>query len=244
MISLNVFWTLGNSLEFNNIKTELIPVVMNFADNSVNISQVINTTYPLMQTYCENNSEFVLGEGEMTFTISCDSVDLGKEAVINSLINSSINSIYYKEYDCGFFDCFKKYGENPFFLVSKHTYDYFNSKFYLIAFISIVLLGLMFLLTENRSNTFIISGALVILSGLPFVKLSVVLGIFAQKEYLQFFTFMFTQAFYIFVKTLVLGIVLVIVGVFWKILNFGFVIKGFFDKFRGERVIVKEVSKK
>lgn len=234
ILSLNVFWTMSNSLKFDNIKTELIPVVMNFADSQMNLSQVIDVSYPLMQTYCLNNSDFTMGEGGMTFVITCDTVKLGKEAVVNGMIDSAVNSIYYKEYDCGFFDCFKKYGETPFFLVSEHTHDYFNSKFYLIAFLSVVLLGLMFLFAENRSNAFIISGALVILAGLPFAKLNWILSFFAQKEYLQFFTFMFTQAFSVFIKCLILGIVLIVFGILWKIFSVGMKISEFFNKDKKE----------
>lgn len=244
LLTMNVFWTLNNSLEYNNLKTELLPVVNDFAESTLNLSANLEKMYPVMVSYCQNNSEFVLGQGEFTFTISCSKIKEGITPVKNKLLEDAMDSLYYKQYDCNFFDCFNKYQGLPFFIVSENTKDYFSSKFYLLVFVNLILLALLLLLTETRSNAFIISGVLMIISGIPFSKLSWILGMFAEKQYLQFFTFLFTQAFSIFVKCLILGAVLIAFGILWKIFSLGFRIKGFFDKFKGEKKEEKKSAKK
>jgi len=57
---------------------------------------------------------------------------------------------------------------------------------------------------------------------------------FAQKEYLQFFTFMFTQASSVFIKCLILGIVLIVLGILWKMFSVGMKISEFFNKGKEE----------
>ena len=242
LVAANTFLTLGSSLEYDNVREELVPVMAELAGEG--ISEGINASYDELIEECQNNSELVLG-GNQSLKIKCDVVPEGPNAITNSIIEQMVANSYYAEYDCNFLDC--DVSDNPFFIVSDHSMNYFKSKFSSILFLSIALFLLVFVLTENRSNAFVITGALMIVAALPFAKLEWVFSAIGQVEFLSVFTFMFTQAFSIFWKGLIFGIVLIALGFAWKTFAIGFKINSFFQKFNNKKkVVVKEkvVSKK
>ncbi len=229
----NIFLTLGNSLEYENIQTELVPVVEGLAD-SYGLTQVVDSGYEGFVLTCQNSSHiFVPNDFGPSINVSCESVAGGKESVSNELIDGVIYDIYYTSYDCGFFDCTSE-GELPFYAVSEHSKKYFDSWFYKSLFAIILLFIFLFLLVEVKSNGFIISGAAMIVASIPFAKLDVVVSLFDFAEFLEIFGFLFTTSHSIFIRGLVLGIVLIAIGILWKFFSIGFKIQNLVERFKGK----------
>lgn len=239
----NVFLTLTWSLEYDTIQPELASVVENIATNEMNLDEIVNENFGKMGTYCENNSEYVFNEQGQTFAIPCDVVAQGSGAVVEHSINNLIENIYYKEYDCGFWECVKQadMGE-PFVLVSEKAKDYWNNKFYLVLVISLVLIGLMFFLIETKHSLFFVVGGLLVIASLPFMKLNWLLSFISDESFLQFFTVFFTKAYNVFLISFIAGLAILGVGIGLKFFHIGFKISGFFQK-KNEKISKDDVKK-
>ena len=101
---MNVFLTLSLSLEYDNVKPKISSVVKDLAENEINLTDEIEENFVFAEIYCQNNTEFIFSQGEYVFEIPCTIVDEGPESVIDYGINQIIDEVYYKEYDCGFFE--------------------------------------------------------------------------------------------------------------------------------------------
>jgi len=243
----NLFLTLSWSLSYDNVKVELISVSNDLFQGQNNLKSIVEEKYDFMKSYCQNNSDFVFAQEGYTFTIPCDSVAKGQDAVIGSLVDNVVKKFYYQEYDCNFLDCFKK-NQQPFFLVSQKARDYWTSKFYLAMMASIVLIVLSFLLIEKKANFPILIGSLIILSSLPLFKLNWFLSLFGNSFYGLLSVF-FSQSFTMFWRVLIIGIILLAVGIIFKLFKVGFKISEFFSKKDGvskdevEEIVDKKISK-
>ncbi len=226
----NVFWTLNLSLDYNNVKPEVKVVLDNALENQ-NLETIVEKNLEVMQFYCQTNSEYVFnydGSG-YSFTLPCNVVLEGSDAIVEYISNDFVEEFYYKDYECGFIDCFEKAG--PFFLISQKAKNYWEHNAYLFLIASLVLVGLSFLLVEKKTNIFIITGILLIVASLPFAKLDLILSFFSDKFVLGLFTIFFTESYTIFVVSLVLGIILLGIGILFKLFKIGFSISGFLSKF-------------
>ncbi len=95
----SLFLTMDLSLDYDTIRPELVSVVKDIYGYSADMNQAIEDRLPSMQTYCENNSEFVFSEQGYTFAIPCNIVMQGSEAVSEEGVNSLVKDVYYKEYN-------------------------------------------------------------------------------------------------------------------------------------------------
>lgn len=225
--------TLSTSLRYDNVKTELSQTIKNFADEQINLSDKFEEVYPMMDVYCESYSEYVFSYGEYTFVVPCDVILEGYDAVLDYGVDYVMKEIYDKEYDCDFFDCFKK-DELPLFLISEKSRSFWHSKFYFMLTASVFLAGLMFLLVEKKTNMPIIAGILIIIASLPFMKLDKIIVDFLTSiggEAASFLGVFFTTSFSVFIKMLFLGIFVLFAGIIFKIFGIGFKISSFFSKF-------------
>lgn len=255
----NVLLILSLSLQYDNVQAELASSIKDVVAKGINVEEVMEKSYPLMKLYCQNNSEFVFrddGSG-YTFTIPCDVIAQGFEAIVDYGINSLVENFYYEDYDCEFWDCIEKTA-SPLFLVSEKAKNYWNSKFYLALMASIVLIVLIFFLVEKKSNLFVIVGSLLIISALPFMKLDWVLSFISDKPFLELLTIFFTKVHTVFLISIISGIVVLSIGILLKLFGVGFTISNIFSRFQKkdvkkdkriskdevERIVGKEVSKK
>ena len=198
--------------------------------------------------------------------MSCEKVILGKEQLTNSVMKSSVDEIYYRQYNCNFFDCLSKTG-SPFFLVSKKAVDYWNSKFYLSILISFILLILIFFLLKNKLNLFFVAGFSFIFSSLPLLKLQSFLlfliklsfNLFSSNSLLNGFGYInsvdpniilsvisvfFSQYSLAFLVMFILGILLVVAGIvlkFWS--YFSGRTKHMFSRKEVENIVRAEIKK-
>lgn len=237
-----VFYTISSSLEYDVVKPELKNVVQEVL-NERGFVKEINENLDIINLYCENNSEYVFSmeNFEEDLVIPCSVVAGGLNTVVDYGVTDFVDNVYYGEYNCNFLDCISK-GE-PYALVSQKSKDYFNSKFYLALIISLIFLCLMFFLVENKSNFFILSGLILIVSSLPLMKLKEVFGFFTEKIFLSVLTVYFTSAYLVFLKFIIFGLIFLSIGIILKFFGAGFKIADFFSKFRKnpqKEVVVKK----
>lgn len=262
LLTLNSISVISLSLDYDNVKQELVPVVKETITDAINLTSVIeNQRYPLMQSFCKNSSpelEYVFSEQDYTFAVPCSVISQGTEAIINYATDNFVYNIYYKEYDCKFWDCFKS-STLPLFLISQHSKDYWQGKFYSSLLVVLVLLALMFLLIEKKTNLLLVAGSLVILSSLLFAKLESFskwlintfinlpsIYSFSPDDFFRFFTLIFIQSSKIFWIMLIIGALLLILGILLKFFAIGFKINAFFSKFgsKGEKKTEEKASEK
>ncbi|MEM3116589.1 MAG: hypothetical protein QXD63_01490, partial [Candidatus Pacearchaeota archaeon] len=117
------FIIISFSLEYNNIKTELNPVLkefkngkLNLLEENFNLTREVNNNRDLMKKKCVNETSYVFSSGGYVFTLPCSLIEknLTDEEFVDLGIESIIYDIYYKNYECDFLDCFNK--KNPFFI--------------------------------------------------------------------------------------------------------------------------------
>lgn len=241
LLAANSLYTISSSLEYENVRGELVPVVTETFEEEIGLTDFVEELLPMIELYCENNSEYVFSEQGATFAISCETVKNNPDLIVEETIEGFVGGIYYKDYDCKFLDCFTENGGLPFFLISENTKNYFQNKFYFILLVILILAAGMFFLIEGKTNLPIVIGSLFIVSSLPFLKLKSFIGLFADKTFLQFFSFMFTQSYHVFIISFILGIIILASGIVMKFFVVGFSIHGFLEKFKKKDESKKEV---
>ncbi|MFC1710946.1 hypothetical protein ACFLZJ_02205 [Nanoarchaeota archaeon] len=230
------------SLTEDNVKTGLTAAATDVIDEQLNIVEELDKEFTIMQDYCVNNTEYVLSYEGNTVVIPCTTVSEGLEPVLQQGVEDFVDDIYYKEYDCGFWDCLEKTG-SPFFLVSKKAQDYWMGKFWLTFGIAVILILLMLLLVENKVNLPIIVGALLAVSSIPIRKLDWVGGFISDSSALQVLSIFFTKSQLVFVIVLVLGLLILIAGIVLRLLKFGLTGHKKITKKEATEMVKKEVEK-
>jgi hypothetical protein len=241
-LSLNLLWTLSASLNYDTLQRESTIIVNDFLQET-NITNIIHQNYHLIQFYCQNYSNYVFNYQGHTFDIPCSIALQGENAIIEEGVKDAIHDVYYEEYNCNFFDCFKK-SPIPLFLISKKAYDFWVEKFYFCLITSFILFILVFLLVEKKTNAFILSGSLLIISAIPFIKLDYLYSLFSNKMIFKFLEIFFSQAFQVSIKTLLIGAGLLIFGIVIDIFKVGFFISDFISKIREEKEKKSKLKKK
>lgn len=237
--AINLFYTLSLSLNYDTLQRESANVIKDSL-KEINLTNIIGNQYNLIKSYCKNNSDsdFVFSAQGYTFDISCSTASQGEDAIIEEGAKDLVHNVYYAEYDCNFFDCFKK-SPIPLFLVSEKTYTFFTNKLYLLLTLSLVLLVLSFFLVEKKTNLPILVGSMLIISSLPFFKLDYFFSLLSNKIIFKFLKIFFSQAYFVSIKALIAGIILLIAGIILDIFKIGFKISNFISKIRGKKENIK-----
>jgi len=231
LLSVTFFWVSSSSLNYENLQDSAPSVIMDFLEE-VNVTSIIDSNYNLIQTYCNSsyaNSNYVFKEGNYTFDIPCESVSQGRDTMVQEGVKNILYKIYYTEYNCNFFDCLKV---SPFFLISERAYNYLDAKFYFFLFVSFILIIALFLFIEKKTNTFILTGSLMIISALIFVKIDSFFALFYDKIFFRILGIFFSQSFSVSVSLFITGIILLMIGFIFKIFRIGFKISGLISKLK------------
>jgi hypothetical protein len=244
-LSLNLFWSLSSSLTYDNVQQESVSIIEDVLYDNVDINKHIGEIYPVIQLYCQNNSDYVFSYEGYAFDIPCNVAMQGPEAIIEESTKDLIHGIYYADYDCDFIDCFedigfKLDGTYSLFLISEKAHDYWTSKLYLFILISLILSVLVFFLVEKKTNMPILAGSLLIVSSLPFIKLDSFLNLFSDKIFVKLLNIFFSQTYCVSIQLLIMGIVLLSLGIIMKFFKVGFFISNLISKIRGKDNIKKE----
>jgi len=222
------------SLSYENVQAEF----GNFLNEMVeqqDLKENFDQNIIIMQTYCKSHPEYIfetsgLSGSGFTFALPCAIVEQGSTEILNYLENDFIDQIYYQTYDCEFWDCFDK-TNSPLFLISEKAKNYWSSKFYFALLISLVSIILALLLINKKTNAFIITGILLVLAGLPLVKLEWLLSFTQNKSVLGLLIIFFSESYTVFVISLVVGVCFLALGILLKIFKIGFKISDILSKF-------------
>ncbi|MEK6897681.1 MAG: hypothetical protein AABW93_04095 [Nanoarchaeota archaeon] len=221
------FFILGSSLKYDNVKEGIYPILKNISESGgrgilpeeivgeFNLTKAGEDALRIGKSYCrnQNNTYYVFNYEGYNINLSCATItnSTNPEAVINETFEETIYDIYYKDYDCEFWNCFSKTGF-PFFLVSKKAMDYWMEKFYFTLLVSLFLIALIFLFVEQKINTPIIVGILLALSAFPLLKLKDFLYAIAGNLSVLINLFL-SSARGVFFFSLIFGILLVATGI-------------------------------
>lgn len=243
-----------SSLEYENLKSEIGDVILENVASNTEVVQNADEVMPYLENYCKTHKSYAISSDDAGFgiDISCESVKKGQQATVEEMVSESVDQFYYKDYDCGFVDCLNQ--DQKFYLISEDFKEYLTNKFYLVSLVLLALFGLMILLTQHKANAFLIAGILVIVASLPFMALKSIL-FFLQDYFYGIARIFFANSSSAFVGMIIIGIILLIAGVIWKLVSIGFKVSHFFSKNRDEEdkeavskkeikdIVKKEISK-
>ena len=228
LIAGNIFLTLSLSSSPENLKEGFVSgtgeLIESATENvlEIGIDEVINNVLPKLESHCENNTEYVFSEQGYTISIPCETVQEGKDAIIEEGINDIVNEVYEKEYECeSIWDCVSSSDiKNSLYLVSKEAKQEWKSKFNLTLFVSILLIIIMFFLVSQKIDLPIIIGFLIILSSLPILGINKIIS-FLDFPFIKIIPLLFSEAGFVFSVMLIMGITLMTFGILAKFFQFG-----------------------
>ena len=232
LLTGGIFWTVSSSLEYENVQKTAPIIVENFIIEEFSLTQEIqDNAAGLGKIYCSqtNQSEINLSYEGYNFTISCTEIQNNVTELRESLIKSFIEEIYYKDYNCSYWNCFNS-SEPPLFLISEKSQKYWKENFYFALTAVIVLTTLLFFLLEKRKNLPITIGSLIAIASLPLLTIQKILS-FIPGEFNEISAIFFTQSPQIFSRLIITGIVLIVLGILLKIFGAGFKFYDLFSRF-------------
>jgi len=173
----------------------------------------------------------------------------GDEAqeVIDRGIENYIFDIYYEEHNCGFWECLKK-ESNSFVLVSQKAKEYWNVLFYWSLLASALLLTLLFVFSTSKNSPLIITGMLMMVTALPFRKITWILKFIPDSPILDLIAAFFLKSYNVFIIMIIIGAILFGIGMAFDLFGLSMNISGFFSKLfrkekKGETSLTEEVEK-
>jgi hypothetical protein len=248
ILSSNIFLIATMTLDYDNVKPELINIANDLIQQQLGegvqeIKSNLEEYNEELEKFCEEGEEFNLQEFGYNISFSCDDLEEKTvESFVETNIGNFVDELYYKDYGCEFWDCIK--GGDPLFLISENSHDYWKSKLYQSFWIIGILLILVFILVVEKSNTFILSGSLFIGASLPFLGLNKLLEFLLEKEILQFLTIILSKANLVFWISFLIGFVLLVAGISFRIFEVGLKFVSFLQKFKKADSEEKLVKKK
>lgn len=240
LLATGIFGTLNYSLTYENVQPRITNIANQIITEQIGSNEILNTLTPFLEIYCKNNTEIIQKFQGYTFVFPCEVVSQGESALINYTVEYLVSDFYYKEYDCSFVKCFEE-SDVPLFLVSQHAKDYWNSLYKKFLLFDLILIGLVILLVEKKSNSPILTGALLIPSALIILQLknigtwvaklilspisSALSGETAKEIIPQIVAMFFSESTKVFLWMFILGIILIVIGLFFKLTALGIKIK-------------------
>jgi len=241
LFSVGIFWTISMSLKYDNIKTELIPIISDVIRNQSTIAEEMDNSVGGMQALCVNQTEVVQKFGDDVYTFPCETINQGSEAVITYAITYLLEQKYYQEYDCRFWEC--SYTP-PYHFVSAKAQIYWGGWFYWSLLASLALAAAIFFLVENKHNFPFVLGGLMIISSSILLLVPWFLSLLGYWDFLQFFVVFFSKSYTVFITMFVSGVIILGIGVVLKFLGIGEFIGKLFGKDKKGEVAVEDEAKK
>jgi len=243
----NSFLTFNLSINPDNIKEGVssnIDVIVDSVEKeaNINLTKEIEDKIPAIESYCENNAEFVFSLEGYTIDIPCEVAEEGSNAIVAESAGDVVEGVYYTEYNCDSFWKCALNPKNPFYLFSEQAKQSWKNVFYYSLLISLVLIAVMFVLIENKSSFFITLGFLLIVSSLPFLKIGSFFNVF-DNSLVNFVSVLFSKASLVFWIDFVTGLVLIAIGVGLKFFNLGMFFMNMFDR-NNEKIVKKNFRKR
>jgi hypothetical protein len=224
----NVFLTLNWSLDYNVLQPEIKNISQNIAEEW-GITEEIEANKQYLELYCQTQDSIKLNESGFNLEIPCSTVNLGTKAMIEGGIDSLLNQIYYKNYNCSFWQCIKK-TEDSTVLISETAKEYWKNNFKWALIISILLATALIFVESKKHTAFITIGILVMVAALPFKKIEWFFSIFPSSKVVDFIGLFFTKAENIFTTMMIIGVFLIIFGIALRIFKYGWKLSKWFTK--------------
>lgn len=215
----NIFATVSGSLEYNQLKPSLINVSKEVI-TEYNLLSQLEQMKPYIQMYCLTNDKVQFNESGLNIDIPCSVALLDTNTIIEYGVTQLVDQLYYKQYDCEFWQCVKEQNP-PLVLISEKSYEYWRAFFYWSIILSVIFFMLIFLIAKNKATPFIISGILMILTALPFKSLNWVFSLIPIGEIAKFLSIFFMKSHSVFLVMLILGILLLVFGIALKLTGLG-----------------------
>jgi len=249
ILATGIFATLNYSLTYENVQPKISSISTQIIEEQIGEQEIITQILPFLETYCQNNTEVIQDFEGYTFVFPCETISKGQDAIINHTVNYLIEDFYYKDYNCTFTKCFEE-TDVPLFLVSKYAKDYWNSLYKKFLIFDLILIGLAILLTEKKSNSPILIGALAIpasliisqlqnigtkIVGLILSPISSALTDSSEKTseiISQIVQIFFAESPKIFLWIFITGLILIGIGLILKLTSLGIKIKNWIDKIK------------
>ncbi len=214
-----LFLTLNWSLNYNDVQPYIKNITITSAQNSGALANFENS-YPSKRNLCQVQESANITFMTNTFEVPCSIILKGENETTNYVINETAPGIYSKNYTCQFLDCIKQ-GNEQEFLLSQAAKNYWGKTFTTAIIISLIIFVLLFLFTKRKYTAFVAAGIGLIVSEIPFTKvtwlLSLISGIFPFK----ILPALFGKASAVFTISFILGIILIAFGIGFNLFKWG-----------------------
>jgi len=243
LIAGNIFLTLSLSSSPENLKEELASETGKLIESAaedvlgIRVEEVIDEVLPKLESHCENNTEYVFSEQGYTITIPCETVQKGKDAIIEEGISDIVDEVYEKEYECeSILECISDPNlKNSLYFISEGAKQEWKSKFNLTLLVSTLLIVIMFFLVSQKIDLPIIVGFLIILSSLPILGINKIIS-FLDFPFIKIIPLLFSESDFVFLLGFVIGIALMTFGILAKFFNFGYFFLEKINNLRSKKV--------
>ena len=227
LIAGSIFITLSLSASPDNLKEKIVSeseeLIKSAGDEFVdgNVEEKIDEILPAIQSYCENNTDYVFSQEGYTVDIPCETVKEGKDAIIEEGISDIIDEVYTEEHPCDSLSECVFNGESPFYLLSEEAKQEWKSYFYVTLVFSILISIIMFFLVVNKIDIFLVLGFLIALSSLPILGINKIASLLVDSTLLQVVSLLFSKAGFVFGWMFIIGLALLTLGILVKFFHVG-----------------------
>lgn len=208
LVLMNVSITFASSLNYEDLKPALESSAEGIIGSILNVDSVFGEN---LNNYCNVDSEYIFNYGNESFTIPCEVIEKGEDSIFAYIRDNFIEQIYYANYECEFWECVKT-SEIPFVLISDKARVYWAGNGFLLAVMSLVLFGLIFLVAEKRPSKFISVGILLAFCSLPFKNMDWILKL-VPAQVAPLFSLFSQKAHFVFVIMLIVSVVFILLGI-------------------------------
>jgi Sec-independent protein translocase protein TatA len=247
LFSTVLFLNFSQALNYESLEKNSVGFVKEIIKNNTDFDETLSENMQFMEIYCNENKSASYSFNLLNYSLNVPCKEnLSVDYILEEGIKDLEQEIYFKEYECGFIDCFEQ-EELPLFLISQKTYSLLNKYFYISLLISLIFILCLFFLLDKKSNLFILSGVLLLIPSILFSYLSKIHSFFNEQMISQAIKILFINSYSISLKFIILAIVLIFVGIIVKIFKLGFLISNFISKFKkndSDKEIIKQDKNK
>ena len=224
----NLALTLSLSIGQDNFQENFIKNIAEVIAEETQGDEQLDSGLENAKQHCLNNTEFTLNSSGTEVSIPCERVKEGSQAIIEESIKDLVLEQESNENaECDNpINCFAKYKD---VLFSEEAKNYWNKMFYFSIFVTLIIIGAMFFVVEEKLSLPISVGIMTIVSSLPFFVINFILPAF-KISFLKPVSILFSQSYFVFLLMLIIGVVLVTLGFGIKFFKVGYKISELFDK--------------
>jgi len=226
LIASNIFLTLSLSANPENLKEKIVLTTDEIASGSSEtpelneLGKTIDRILPTIEKYCQENVEYTFSEQGYAISLPCTKVSEGKNAIVSEGVSQIIDQAYSKNYECGSVIKCVFQDNNALYLFSNQAKQEWKSKFFLMLFISIILAGIIFLISDSKIDFLLTLGLLITLSSFPIFLIEKIASSFDSLLF-KVMPLLFSESNFVFAIILIIGLAVITIGVLIKFFHVG-----------------------